>query len=79
MSDDKTHQKLANLRRATARFGEAVAQPATSALEVDGAIQRFEFTIELAWKTVRHCLVLHSPARGTAAKTPRRSSHAQRP
>jgi len=41
---------------ALARLKEALAEPPTNILHVDGTIQRFEFVFELFWKTLKHCL-----------------------
>lgn len=51
--------KRLNFKNAVARLGEALAecQNAPTALMKDGAIQRFEFTAELAWKACREYLM----------------------
>ena len=43
---------LARLKEACARFDEVLAQP-ESVIIRDAAIQRFEFTFELIWKTLK--------------------------
>jgi len=63
----KTEQSLANLGRAVDRLGEALAEPVTGPLVIDGTIQRFEFTLELTWKTLKRQL----EAEGIKAATPR--------
>jgi len=57
---DKFQIKLNNYNKALLRLHEAIEEVAQSeSLTVrDGAIQRFEFTAELAWKTMREYLIL---------------------
>ena len=59
---------LEALRRALARFDEALAHPGTTtdALLRDGLIQRFEFTFEQFWKTLRMGLSARDIPTGTA-------------
>jgi len=40
-------RNLGQLGRALERLREALSEPATNPLAIDGTIQRFEFTIEL--------------------------------
>ena len=56
---DKFQTKLNNFQKALAALKEAVSDfDKTALLSVrDGVIQRFEFTAELAWKTVREYLI----------------------
>lgn len=58
---DKFQTKLNNYQNALARLHEAIEESKTSgSLTVrDGVIQRFEFTAELAWKTIREYLLIH--------------------
>lgn len=66
---NKVQIKLNNYKNALARLHEALEESKeTSSLTVrDGVIQRFEFTTELAWKTMREYLLtegvtdIHSP------------------
>lgn len=58
---------LGNLERGVRRLDEALAEPATNSLAVDGTIQRFEFVIELFWKTFRRALL----EEGVETRTPR--------
>lgn len=46
-------ERIDEFRRATARLDEALAAGAANALFVDAAIQRFEFCVELAWKSLQ--------------------------
>ncbi len=41
------------LNKALDRFDEAIATPLTNPLAIDGTIQRFEFSFELAWKAIK--------------------------
>jgi nucleotidyltransferase substrate binding protein (TIGR01987 family) len=65
MSDAKAEQSIANLRQALDRLQEALNEPTTNALVIDGTIQRFEFVIELYWKTLRRLLALNGVQTGT--------------
>lgn len=58
---DKFQTKLNIYQNALARLHESIEESKTSeSLTVrDGVIQRFEFTSELAWKTVREYLLTH--------------------
>lgn len=56
-------QRFNNYRKALARLGEAVAlteERALSDLEQQGLIQGFEFTFDLAWKTLQDYLRHHN-------------------
>ncbi|MFA5205966.1 MAG: nucleotidyltransferase substrate binding protein [Lentisphaeria bacterium] len=52
MSPERYVQRRQELARAAARLAEAAALP-PSAIVRDALIQRFEFTFELAWKTLK--------------------------
>ncbi|KIH77866.1 nucleotidyltransferase substrate binding protein, HI0074 family [Geoalkalibacter ferrihydriticus] len=67
MNDQKAIQGLANLEKALKRLDEALREPDTNSLVVDGTIQRFEFVIELYWKTLKRLLAVD----GITANTPR--------
>jgi nucleotidyltransferase substrate binding protein (TIGR01987 family) len=67
MSDELVYA-IEKLEAAVARLREAV-DGARSKLERDGTIQRFEFSVELLWKTLRR--FLH--AKGIEVRTPRES------
>ncbi|HEX7063442.1 MAG TPA: nucleotidyltransferase substrate binding protein [Bacillales bacterium] len=56
MSAEKAKQGLDNLERALDRLGEAMDRPIEDQLLIDGVIQRFAFTIELYWKTLKRML-----------------------
>lgn len=53
------HKKAANLERAVLRLQEAVAEYDKTKSDTvrDGSIQRFEFCMELSWKTARAYLL----------------------
>ncbi len=53
MSSDKYNRNIENLEKALLRFGEALTEPVSSIVR-DASIQRFEFTYELLWKTLKN-------------------------
>ncbi|HXW53407.1 MAG TPA: nucleotidyltransferase substrate binding protein [Myxococcota bacterium] len=55
--DNRFKQRLANLERAYAEFDSANSLKTYSKLERSGLIQTFEFTFELAWKTLQDLLI----------------------
>lgn len=59
--------RLGDLGRALDRLDQALTVPLDNPLAVDGTIQRFEFTFELAWKAMKDALA----AEGVEAKTPK--------
>lgn len=61
---------LANFTQALTRLQEALSETASNPLAVDATIQRFEFTFELAWKSMKHTL-LHQE--GIEAASPRQA------
>jgi nucleotidyltransferase substrate binding protein (TIGR01987 family) len=67
MSQRKLTDSIANLNRALDSFEEAVNTDRTSPLVAEGTIQRFEFTVELFWKTLKRALEYE----GKITKTPR--------
>lgn len=56
MSERKSRTSLDHLERALDRLRDALAVPADAPLAIDGTIQRYEFTIELTWKTLKRAL-----------------------
>jgi nucleotidyltransferase substrate binding protein (TIGR01987 family) len=52
MSKERFAERQAEVKDAAARLAEAVAQP-ESELVRDATIQRFEFTFEVVWKTLK--------------------------
>jgi len=57
--DIRWEQRFSNYRKALTKLGEAVEiwqQHELSELEKEGLIQRFEYTYELAWKTLQDLL-----------------------
>lgn len=55
------------LNNALKRLEESLSFDLSQLLVVDACIQRFEFYIELTWKTLRKCLAIE----GIEANTPR--------
>ena len=49
-------QRLANYKRAFAKLEEVVGNDSLSELEIEGLIQRFEYTHELAWNVMKDYL-----------------------
>ena len=66
MDDALRSVRLGSLRDAVARLEEALAQPKTEWTR-DAAIQRFEFSFELAWKAVS----AFARSEGLEARSPR--------
>lgn len=66
MDNRKLLQSIENLQNAINRLEEALAEDMTS-LIVDGTLQRFEFTIDIYWKTIKRILLLE----GIDTKTPK--------
>ena len=57
------------LGKALTRLDESLSFDLSQPLVVDACIQRFEFCIELTWKTLKKCLAIE----GIEANTPRES------
>jgi Nucleotidyltransferase substrate binding protein like len=62
-------ESLDRLNAAIARLSEALLLPVGQGVNLDGTIQRFEFTFELLWKSAKRALL----AQGIDAR-PRYSS-----
>jgi len=56
MSVEKIKLSMTNLSNAINRLEEALQEPLDNKLSIDGTIQRFEFCIELFWKTLSRLL-----------------------
>lgn len=52
MSKERFAERQADVRESAARLAEAVAQPESELIR-DATIQRFEFTFEVVWKTLK--------------------------
>jgi nucleotidyltransferase substrate binding protein (TIGR01987 family) len=52
MSKERFTERQADVRESAARLAEAVAQPESELIR-DATIQRFEFTFEVVWKTLK--------------------------
>lgn len=55
-ANTRWQQRYANFQKALTQLDEAVAMKKYSSLEREGLIQRFEYTIELGWKTLQDLL-----------------------
>ena len=66
--------RISQLTQALARLDEALAQPKDSFMR-DSAIQRFEFTADLAWKVLQSVLEDKFGIQANSPKTAVRSSH----
>ena len=53
---EKLKYKLENYEKALYRLKEAVGLPLEQSIVLDGIIQRFEFTYEMAWKLMKSFL-----------------------
>jgi len=69
--DVRWQQRFQNFDRAVALLREPIARDVTtlSSLEKEGTVQRFEFAVELAWKTLKD--YLEHEGRVIAPVTPR--------
>jgi nucleotidyltransferase substrate binding protein (TIGR01987 family) len=67
MSEIKIQDSLNNLGKALKRLKEALDEAPANSLYIDGTIQRFEFCIELFWKTLKRLLY----SEGIEATTPK--------
>lgn len=68
MSNDvRWKQRLSNYRKAVIQLTEFISKGELNKFEVQGLIQCFEYTFELAWKTVKDYL----QEQGFDVKTPR--------
>lgn len=76
MNARKVEVSLRNLRRALDRLGEALEVPERNTLAVDGTIQRFEFALELFWKTLKRLLAEEGVETSTPKETLRKAFQA---
>lgn len=56
LKETRWRQRYENLRRAYALYHEAATAEGLNRLEKEGLIQRFEYTFELSWKTMKDYL-----------------------
>lgn len=57
-TDIRWKQRLVNFNKAMGQLGEFMAKPDLNKFELQGLIQCFEYTFELAWKTAKDYLEL---------------------
>jgi nucleotidyltransferase substrate binding protein (TIGR01987 family) len=69
MNEETLRDSLESLNDALDRFGEALAISAPDEIVMDGTIQRFEFTFELFWKTLRRFLQQEGTDTGSPKNT----------
>ncbi len=68
MNQKRIEELFTDYQRAVSRLEEALKEDATKqSIVIDGVIQRFEFTFELAWKLLKRVLEFQ----GVNASTPR--------
>ncbi|MBI2095938.1 MAG: nucleotidyltransferase substrate binding protein [Candidatus Omnitrophica bacterium] len=68
MTQERIHELTADYQNALRRLREAAHEDASKgSIVIDGTIQRFEFTFELAWKLLKNILAFQ----GVEAATPR--------
>lgn len=61
---------FSSLEDALKTFEEVIQKKNISALERDGVIQRFEYTFELCWKSIRKILLLEGRAEVSSSPKP---------
>lgn len=66
-NEDRWKQRLQNLKKAFKRLEDACDKDEYSELETAGLVQTYEFTFELAWKTMKDKLTFE----GYDVKSPR--------
>ncbi len=69
MSTEKFKISLDKLEQSIQRLEEALQDKTQHILVIDGTIQRFEFTYEQCWKTLRNALLLEGIECGTPRET----------
>ena len=68
MTENRTKELLEDYKQALVRLNEALSEDLSKgSIVIDGTIQRFEFTFELAWKLIKAVLQYQ----GIEAATPR--------
>jgi nucleotidyltransferase substrate binding protein (TIGR01987 family) len=76
--DIRCKQRLQNFTQALQHLKRATNMKAPSNLEKEGAIQRFEFTHELAWKLVKDYLEYEGISNITGLQSATREAFNQR-
>jgi nucleotidyltransferase substrate binding protein (TIGR01987 family) len=65
--ETRWRQRYSNLKRAYALYDEGAKAASLNRLESEGLVQRFEYTFELSWKTMKDYL----EAKGVSTAYPR--------
>lgn len=73
MSGRRKAKSLKNFEDALARLAEALAETDPSPLMIDGTIQRFEFCVELCWKSLKRFLADEGVQAGSPRDTLRQA------
>ena len=58
MTRERAAESLADLEKAVARLSEIVDRTDRDDVVIEATVKRFEFTFELLWKALKHCLEL---------------------
>lgn len=69
--------RIVEFRRAVSRLNEALAEGEANPLSVDASIQRFEFSFELAWKSLSEVLMRDHGIRAASPKSALQQAYQQ--
>ncbi|MFC1522694.1 HI0074 family nucleotidyltransferase substrate-binding subunit [Elusimicrobiota bacterium] len=77
MSENQAKESFEDFANALKRLQEALNEPESNILAIDGTIQRFEFTFELLWKTFRRTLLIEGIETNTPKEALRKAYEAR--